>query len=91
MGAVKRELKADGDKWSVRLGERPASEDVQTLLFFCVTTSQRPYRVLEVPRGRVPDAAALAALSDGELMEHFTASRSMDFPRDYPGHAPAGS
>lgn len=85
MGTARRKIKADGDTWSVRLGEEADSDDERTLLFFCVTTSQRPYRVLRLPRERLPDEAALEALSDERLRECFAASRSMDFPREYPG------
>lgn len=83
MGTARRKIKADGDTWSVRLGEESDSDDERTLLFFCVTTSQRPYRVLRLPRERLPDEEALEALSDERLRECFDASRSMDFPRDY--------
>lgn len=90
MGQARRRIKADGDTWSVRLAERPDAEGVQTVLFFCVTTSQRPYRVAQVPRERLPDADALAALSDRELEELYAASGSMDYPRSYERYAPAG-
>lgn len=84
MGSKRRTLRADGDTWSVRLAERPPSDDTQAVLFFCVTADQRPYRVVEVPREHLPDRGALAKLSRAELEELFSASQSMDFPRTFP-------
>lgn len=77
-----RRLKADGDAWSVRLGEASEREGFRTLLFFCVTTNQRPYRVVEVPEERLADQDSLGELDDAALAELFRASRSMGFPRD---------
>lgn len=76
-------IKADGDTWKARLGERPPSPDVQVVLFFCVTTDQRPYRVSQVSRERVPDAAGLEALSAEELRELFDASQSMAYAHTF--------
>jgi len=53
------------------------------VLFFCETSGQRPYRVVEVPRDRIDGPEELEALSERELMELFRASRSLDFPRTY--------
>lgn len=78
-----RRIRADGDRWRVRLGSESAGPDLQTVLFFCETTGQRPYRVVEVPRDRLPGPEALEALSEGDLSELFQASRSLDFPRSY--------
>lgn len=89
MARAKRKIRADGDTWTVRLAERPSSDESQVVLFFCVTTDQRPYRVVEVPRERVPDDEALDGLSGGELKELFAASRSMDFPRSFHTYPPA--
>lgn len=80
---MEREIRADGDIWTVRLSrERPGPES-RAILFFPRTTSQRPYRVVEVPEERMEGEEALAALSDDELRELFRASRSMDFPKSY--------
>lgn len=91
MSRVVRKLRADGDRWRVQLGERPPSPDVQLVLFFCLTTDQRPYRVVEVPRERLPDDGALALLGKEKLKELFRASRSMDFPRGFPTYSAAAS
>lgn len=78
-------LRAEGDTWRVRLSGEPASrEDASLLVFFCETTDQRPYRVAEVPRNRVPDAGTLASLDEDTLRELFRGSVSMGAPRSYP-------
>jgi hypothetical protein len=81
--ASERKYKADGDAWSVRLGEASEREGFRTLLFFCVTTNQRPYRVVEVPENRLADQEAVNELDDGALEELFRTSRSMGYPPDF--------
>lgn len=81
--ASERRFKADGDAWSVRLGETSGREGFRTLLFFCVTTNQRPYRVVEVPEERLADQAAVDKLDDASVEELFRASRSMGYPLDF--------
>ena len=76
-------IKAAGDTWSVRIGERPADPELQAIVFFCVTNNQRPYRVLEVRRERIDGPEALESLSAAELRELFDASSSLDYPRTY--------
>lgn len=77
-----RELEADGDTWVVRVGERREAPGITTVVFFCRTTDQRPYRVAEVPDVRVADAADLEALSERELRELFRSSGSMGAAAD---------
>lgn len=72
-----RKIEADGDTWVVRVGERREAPGVTTVLFFCETTDQRPYRVAEVPDDRVAGADDLEALSERELTELFRESGSM--------------
>ena len=81
--ASERRFKADGDAWSVRLGEPSERERFRTLLFFCVTTNQRPYRVVEVPENRLADQEVVNELADGALEELFRTSRSMGYPLDF--------
>ena len=78
-----RKLKADGDTWSVRLGEASERQGFRTLLFFCVTTNPRPYRVVEVPEERLADQEAVDELDAPALEELFRASRSMGYPLDF--------
>lgn len=77
-----RVVEADGDRWVVRVGERPEAPGVTTILFFCETTDQRPYRVAEVAEDRVSDAGDLEALSERELLELFGSSGSMGTPAE---------
>jgi len=72
-----RKIEADGDTWIVRVGERREAPGITTVVFFCETTDQRPYRVTEVPDDRVADADDLEALSERELTELFRDSGSL--------------
>ncbi len=78
-------LKADGDTWEARLGERRGSE--AALVFFCRTTDQRPWRVVPVDAERFPTEADVDRLPEKELRDLFGASRSMGVPRDYPTYS----
>ena len=78
-----RKFKADGDTWSVRLGERSRREGYRSLLFFCTTTNQRPYRVVEVPAEEFSDPEILGQLDNAALLELFHASRSLGYPLEY--------
>lgn len=72
-----RKIEADGDTWMVRVGERREAPGVTTILFFCKTTDQRPYRVTEVPDDRIADADDLEVLSEREILELYRDSGSM--------------
>ncbi len=74
-------IKADGDRWKVRLGRDSRRPGLRPVLFFCETTDQRPYRVVEVPEDRFCAQADVDALSSGELRELFDRSTSLDAPR----------
>lgn len=78
-----RELRMDGDRWRVKLGEEPPRAGRRALLFFPVTCDQRPFRVVEVEEDRVPDDSGLEALSERELRELFHQSSSMGVPKHY--------
>lgn len=72
-----REIKADNDTWTARLGEGLTEPGERTVLFFCKTTDQRPYRVATVEEERVARDPELRRLSERELRELFEASQSM--------------
>ncbi len=78
-----RKIRADGDAWKVQLSAHPPEPGTQALLFFCVTTGQRPYRVVEVPESRIGGPEDLEKLPERDLEELFRQSRSLDFPRSY--------
>lgn len=67
-------IKAAGDTWEVRLGERPR-DGFHTVLFFCTTTNQRPYRVCEVPADSF--SGGLDGLTDADLQDLFALSGSL--------------
>jgi len=73
-------IKADGDTWRARLG---GTGDERAVIFFCVTTDQRPYRVAPVGTRFLTDEE-LAMLSSEELEELFERSSSMGAPTAYP-------
>jgi hypothetical protein len=74
-------INADGDRWLVTLDRHDRRRAVETVVFHCVSNTQRPYRVIEVPddalRGR-----AVADLSAEELAELFAKSHTMDYTHD---------
>ncbi|MDP2480492.1 MAG: hypothetical protein Q8W51_04010 [Candidatus Palauibacterales bacterium] len=78
-----RKIRADGDVWRAQLSAHPPRAGVQAVVFFCVTTGQRPYRVVEVPSERVAGLEDLEALSEADLGDLFRQSRSLGSPRTY--------
>lgn len=80
---MSREIRADGDRWKIRLSADPPASGTRALVFFPVTSDQRPFRVVEVPEERVGGDEALAALSERELRELFDEASSMGYPRGY--------
>lgn len=77
-------IKADGDTWMARLGDKRTGATMRPVLFFCTTTDQRPYRVVEVPADRFDGAEDLDGLTEEDLRGLFADSRSMGVPREYP-------
>lgn len=78
-----REIRIDGDRWRVKLGEELPRAGRRAILFFPITSDQRPYRVVEVEEDRVSGPTALAALSERELLRLFRESSSLGAPRSY--------
>jgi hypothetical protein len=81
---MSKQIKADGDTWTARLGEKQTGTTARPVLFFCTTTNQRPYRVVEVPADRFEGDADLDGLTEEELRGLFADSRSMGVTREYP-------
>jgi hypothetical protein len=75
-------LKADNDTWTAELGG-PAREGFRTVVFFCSSNGQRPYRVAEVPAGSFASQDDLDRLSEDELRELFGQTGSMGAPQSY--------
>jgi hypothetical protein len=76
-----RELSADGDTWRVTSTGDDPRRDVRTLVFHCLSNSQRPYRVVEVPPDVLGDRE-LDAVSDLELGALFDRAHAMDYSHD---------
>ncbi len=75
-------LKADNDTWSARLGGsgRPG---FRTVVFFCASNGQRPYRVTEVPEDRFASQDDLERLPEDELRELFGDTTSLGAPQSF--------
>jgi hypothetical protein len=75
-------IKADNATWTARLGGL-SREGFRTVVFFCSSNGQRPYRVTEVPVERIPSQESLDRLSEDETRELFANTGSMGAPRSY--------
>lgn len=76
-------IKASGDTWRVELG---GNESTRTVVFFCESTNQRPYRVVQVG-DRFAGPEDLANLDSDGLRELFDRSGSMGAPTGYPTYS----
>ena len=70
-------IKADHDTWRATL-EASADGDGRTVVFFCTSNGQRPYRVVRPEDDEMSAAADLSSLSSEELRELFGRSESMN-------------
>lgn len=75
-------IKADNDTWSARLGSSDR-EGFRTVVFFCTSNGQRPYRVVEVTADRFSSQDDLELLSDADLRDLFGDTTSMGAPRTF--------
>jgi len=78
---VSARIKADGDTWRAEIGEEGLG---RVVVFFCTTTDQRPYRVVEIGADRFTGEAGLDDASEEEVKALFDESQSMGAPKDYP-------
>jgi hypothetical protein len=76
------QIKADNDTWSARLGGSH-HEGFRTVVFFCSSNGQRPYRVVEVPEDRFATQDDVDRLSDSDLRDLFNETTSMGAPRSF--------
>lgn len=72
-----KRIKADNDTWQATL-DASSSRYGRTVVFFCVSNGQRPWRVARVDEGEIPTAEDLDALSADELRALFGRSESMN-------------
>lgn len=70
-----KRIKADNDSWRATLD---TSGGGRTVVFFCASNGQRPYRVVRVDADEVPSQSELDAMSQDELRRLFDRSESMN-------------
>ena len=75
-------IKSDNDTWRPQLGDS-AREGYRSVVFFCASNGQRPYRVAEVPADRFASQDDLEKLPPSELRDLFAKTTSMGAPRSY--------
>jgi hypothetical protein len=75
-------IKADNDTWTPELGGS-AREGFRTVVFFCSSNGQRPYRVAEVPAERFKSQDDLDRLAENDLREIFGETTSMGVLRSF--------
>jgi hypothetical protein len=80
-GSVSAKIKADEDTWRAELAEDATGP---IIIFFCTTTNQRPYRVVEIESTRAASSLDPQDFSEEELRTLFDASRSLGAPKHYP-------
>ncbi|MFW6079832.1 MAG: hypothetical protein ACODAE_09430 [Gemmatimonadota bacterium] len=70
-----KRIRADNDGWRPVLD---TSGGARTVVFFCATNGQRPYRVVRVDADEVRSQEDLDAMSRSELRRLFDRSESMN-------------
>ena len=78
-------FRADGDTWRVTSDERHPERAVRTIVFHCLSNSQRPYRVVEVAASVVGERN-VEELGEAELNALFDRTQTMDFSHDRTAH-----
>jgi len=76
---MREEFRADGETWRVTVDEDDTARGVRTVVFHCMSNSNRPYRVVESSGLEGRD---VERLSQDELGELFDRSQTMDYSRD---------
>ena len=74
-------FQADGDTWRVSSDAHDSQRAVHTLVFHCVSNSQRPYRVIEVP-DPILEGRDVDTMGEAELTVLFGRSQTMDYSHD---------
>lgn len=71
-----KQIKAAGDSWRAKLDA--ATPDGRTVVFFCTSNGQRPYRVVMADSDEVPEGCTAEDLSADLLRTLFERSESMN-------------
>jgi len=72
---------ADGDTWRVSTDTHDPQSAVHTVVFHCISNSQRPYRVVQFPE-ELTGGRPVEELGERELTELFGRSHTMDYSHD---------
>lgn len=74
---TKNTFHADGDRWLVAIDDQATHPGMRALVFHCISNTQRPYRVLEIPAGGDdPD------FSESTLARCFEQAHTLDYTTD---------
>ena len=77
-----RYIEMEGDRWVATVDRQTAHPGMHALVFNCVSDSQRPYRVVEIP-AEESDQRTTPEFSERELRELFGNTQTMDFSYDH--------
>lgn len=72
-----KRIKADGDTWRATL-DASSGRYGRTVVFFCTSNGQRPWRVVRLGDGEVPSEDVLDGMSEADLRGLFDRSESMN-------------
>jgi hypothetical protein len=75
------QIEADGDTWRVTNYEDDRRRAVRTVVFHCVSNSQRPYRVIEVADDAF-EAGDIGEVPADQLAAMFAKAHTMDYSHD---------
>jgi hypothetical protein len=76
-----RKVSGDGDTWLVTSDGYDERRGVRTVVFHCLSNSQRPYRVVEIPEPLLGNRT-VDDIGDSELGDLFKRSQVLDFSHD---------
>jgi single-stranded DNA-specific DHH superfamily exonuclease len=71
-------IDADGETWVVALDKHEPHPGVAALVFSCLTNTQRPWHVVELPASEVT-GSGVEALGEDYLQSLFVRSQTMDY------------
>lgn len=75
-------IKANGEKWDVRLSREEPHAGVTSVIFRCATNSSFGWRVVEVPAGQYESPEQIDELPEAELRALFDRSQPFDYAHD---------
>jgi hypothetical protein len=76
-----RRIDADGDSWRVTSFEDDRRRAVRTVVFHCLSNTQRPYRVVEVPDDMLGNDG-VDGMGKEQLGDRLGRAHAMDYSHD---------